>query len=219
MGAICLVGLMAVPALGLMITPNDDVTVVRNSPDGTDNGERLFLLYNNKVVGGMPNNRVLKTAHLEFALDSEAVAQATLNLFALELPGSPTGTNTFGYVYGRVGQFTETTATWNNMWGGDVNPDWSGWTLLGDVQEFATQQAVQVYGSMDITAFYNANLGQTVHIAMQNSTPINGVNPVSFASKENTTPNSTPYIDAVVPEPVSLMLLALGSVFLCRRRG
>ncbi len=197
---------------GLTIPAAADASVNRATTaiDTPDNGETLNLAYNGT------NGRVLRTSHIQFALGTEAATQASLNVYGVTLPGNAyPGANVNGEVYGKVGSFDEATLTWRIMWGGDVNPDWTGWTYLGDLHDLADMQQNNIYGSMDITAFYNAHLGETVHIAMRNTTPTNST-VVKFASKESTLGNVGPYLD-VVPEPVSLLLLAVGMALVPRR--
>jgi hypothetical protein len=227
--AVVVAGLMVGPALGLVITPNDDTHVERVAPDTVWNSMQVVTSF----TSGIPN----KLAFMEYTLGSAAATSAELKIFTVLNAGGISG-----YIYAREMDFDETTLTYNNSIGSDA-PDGNttngyfraanGWVEISPQplplgatdnnlpSTLKTLGATTGAKTMDVLAWYNINLGKTMTIVFQAIGPLNG-NEVRWASKEHSTNPELrrPYIDVVeIPEPGSVILFGLAGLGMLRRRA
>jgi len=136
---LCVIGIGSIPAFGDTITPNDDCTTRGSTNYNASHPFGLFVK-NSDDVGWV-----------EFTIGNDAVTDATLDIYQAWTPVPSTWTILVkGYVY----NFNETTFTGTST---------ASWTTVGTIPNVS---AVGSY-SLDITDFYNNNLGSTVTFWLQ----------------------------------------------------
>jgi len=148
----------AVPAFADTITANDDCTV-RGSTNYNNSPPEFGLLVKNSD----------DISWVEFDFGSETVSQATLTLYQHD--GGVTSPWTI-VVKGAEYNFNETTFT---------GTDTSSWATVGSIPSV---QSIE-YKNLDITSFYNNNLGNTVTLQLGRSSQPAGNGPI-FEDKEGT---------------------------------
>ena len=206
------VGLSA-PALAAQILANDDVYVRSDSADLNTDGYGLWL---QKWTGQDFN------AYVEFTLGSTAVSAATLKMYLVcNWWAAPQTIQLKGKEY----SFDETTMTWNTQ-----PADRGTWGALG-TWDIPAWTNTNVDKSLDITGFYNSNLGKTVTIYLYES--YYGYNAAlwvaAFEDREGglkahqytTGTYPGPRIDYTpVPEPGSFatLMLGLAGIYFGRRK-
>ena len=194
----------AVPALGARIDTVNDVSDKAGSVKNAINPFGLFARYSNE------------RAYVEFSLDSTPATSATLNLYNGWFKATSPVNRTI-QIDGGTGGFNEDAVS-----SAQLIALAAGFVPTTPQSQFPVNNTPQWY-ALDITDFYNANLGQTItlRIMVVGGT---GDGPI-FVDHEGTAqtgafpggPGYEPHI-AWVPEPASLMLLAAGSLLLTRRR-
>ena len=154
---LCLIVTVSSSAFGDTITANDDCTT-RGSTNYNANYPFGLFVKNSDDVGWV-----------EFTIGTGAVSDATLDIYQAwaSVPGSWT-ILIKGYVY----NFTESTFTGTST---------ASWTTVGTIPNVSS---VTSY-SLDITDFYNNNLGNTVTFWLSRSTQPAGDGPI-FEDKEGT---------------------------------
>jgi hypothetical protein len=174
-------------AVGDTIVANDDVTV------------RGSTVYNNSDPFGLMAKTSNDTFYVEFTLGSTAVPSATLQLDNQYLAGAPNwdiGLEAQEYDFDDE-SFTAPTGAYSSVG-----------TLLG-------VGAVEIV-TLDITSWYNANLGKTMTIHGYTVTYGSGSAPI-FDDSEGTLGGTAPAI-VTIPEPTTLLLLSAGFGALIRRK-
>jgi len=185
--------LLCVAPLGVraeILRPNDDVSV-RPGRGNLDEADPLGLLVK---AGG-------SASFIEFTFGTTPVAKATLHLHNFWTnPRAPVNYDI--RIKGGVYDFDETALTAANQ------PDDSGWEVV--VESFHVDNQERSY-FLDITAFYNAHLGQTVTFSLR-SVGGSGDGPI-FDDREGTgghdqgpfiellTEGQAPQIAEVQPDP------------------
>ncbi len=224
-GLLCCLTLLAIsaiaqhPAMGAIILANDDTyldqtasTTVRDYPGISQTGGIL-------MKGQTGSQRI---GIIEFTLPNVTVTSATLNV--LHIRSWAANTSWVMRVFGKVADFDENTITWSNSPGvGDTGAG-SGAVQLGPDLTMAGGNSGQdvsppQWKTIDITAFFNANKGQTVTFVLKN-TDNNSQKGGTVEDREGArtgNPANAPYIEWV-PEPASLALLAGGMALALRRR-
>lgn len=199
-----LVAAMALPAAAVRI---DTVNDVSDRQGTVRNGQNPFGLFARNS-----NER----AYVEFALDSTPATSATLNLYnGWFKESSPVNRDV--QIRGGLGGFNEDTVT-----SAQLTALAAGFVPTTPESLFHVDNTPKWY-VLDITDFYNNHLGQTITLSI---TVVggNGDGPI-FVDHEGTAqtgafpggPGFEPHIEWV-PEPASLLLLAMGSLFISRRR-
>lgn len=182
------------PAFADVIYPNDDVTL-----RGSTN-------YNAAPPFGLFVKNAGDVSYMEFDLGATEAIEVVLTLHN----DDPGVTNPWEVVVrGAEFAFDETTFTGTNV---------SGWTRVGTipgVMEIA-------FYSMDITGFYNDNLGKTMTLHLGRDVQPSGSGPI-FEDREGTKTGNAllygPRIDITpIPEPSCLLLMSFGAALLARRR-
>lgn len=195
----------AMPAIGAIILPEDDVTY-RSS--NRYNNTNVFGLF---TKGGGTTDR----AYVEFLLDATPVTSATLKLY--NYWGAPQGKTVNCDV--RIRAISENEAGYV-QWTDTAGPAPSGtshesWTIVADLFNVNSTPA---WYNFDITSLYNANLGKRVTFSIRAVTTYGTADGPIFEDKENTGLSGNPPQIDWVPEPAGLMLLGVGSLLLARRR-
>jgi len=226
------IALLSAVTTGLADTiyANDDVFVETSSDglvttafDGYTSGEIAFGL---AAANGVASGR--RRSYIEFTIGTEPVASATFMIYnywgagmggggnpagngSLRLRATPTGTPL---------SITEPTMSLDTAW---VPPAESSFT--------STIATVSVntlgWQSIDVTAWYNARLGQTTTLLLRGQ-QVSGFDFPLYEDRENTAfvngsdntiPDAGPRLVTVVPEPGSLVLLIAGLALIprCRR--
>lgn len=204
---VAIVGSAVLPSWGGVIISSDDVTF------------RGSTRQNNNTPFGLFARGGADRAYAEFTLGATPATSATLSLYnAWNKASSPVNRDV--QITGGLGDFDELTVT-EPM----INAIEGGFAPTLPDNTFHVNDVPQWY-TLDITAFYNANLGQTVSIAIRviggggdgpifvdhEGTPQSG-STIEFAGGPGYEPHIT-----WVPEPASLVLLAAGSCLVVRRR-
>ena len=184
---------LVLPVFSAVATPiyaNDDVTVRWN---GIYNASSPFGLMTKQSDYFL----------MEFTLGSTAAASATLELNNNWPAGS---------VYTIAFQSLEYDFDDNTLTKAAAD-------ALTGFQAVANMDNVQATGTytVDITSWYNANLGKTM--TLKGTDPIgSGADAPIFDDSENTLGLTVPAIQVVVPEPATLLLLSVGGVLIRRKR-
>ena len=206
----------ALPGCGWAISANDDVTVRGSTVyDEVD-------AYAGIVWFGLFANGTNDRAYTEFTLGTVPATSATLSLYEYwegGLIGNPgvDGTTT---IKGAVASFDESDNSAASLSDGS-------WPALGS---FGISLGNEIgFYNVDITSFYNANLGETVTFAIRfagSGAPGSGDGPI-FEDRELTAfwggisseADGAPLLNVEeIPEPTCLLLLAGGLCVLPRRR-
>lgn len=184
--------MMALPAFGTRIDPNDDVTLRGSSNYNASSPFGLFVKNSGDV------------SYIEFTLGSTTATGAKLVLHNDDAGVS----NPWEIVVkGDEFDFDEATIT------GGPGPTWP---VVGTIPGV---MAIDFY-EMDLTSWYNANLGKTMSMFLTRNVQPSGSGPI-FEDREGTkTGDALTYGPRIewMPEPTSLLLLAAGSCLLVRRR-
>ena len=194
-----LVGL-SLPAGADLLAPNDDVTTRAGRSSN----------YNSSGVLGLLVKGTGDFGWIEFTLGSVAAQQANL---LLQNYWDATGAIDVR-LRGNEFDFSETALNDTNK------PDTSAWPIL--IDSFAVTDAGPF--SLDVTSFYNANLGRTVSFKLEGLAGGTGDGPI-FVDREGTNgqdPALGPRLQlALIPEPHGLLLLGIGllGLRLVRRRA
>ncbi len=223
------------PAFGVIIPVNDDTQIQEDAPDSAF-GPAVTLVAQSSVdvTDFAPFRPAYKQPLMEFTIGNTAATSANLTMTVVTARGAFNGN-----LYAAPYEFSEDTLTWTGFWGANDGTDaslngvspanWANdpvntqtpydtvlnWSRLST--NIAVLGATAGTHSIDVTAFYNAHLGQTVTFAIWEWQPINN-NAVSWQSKQNTG-GLGPVLDVVeVPEPTALLLLAMGGWMLPLRR-
>jgi len=190
---VVLIALVGLPAFGTIIYPNDDAST---------RGSRG---YNASAPFGLLVKGSGDVGWVEFTLGDVEAVEAILSIYNMW------GTHNEWeiVVKGAEFDFDETTFT-----GTDV----STWETVGT---FPGVKDAEQFHSLDITDFYNNNLGKTITFQLGREVQPAGDGPI-FEDREGTnTGNGMMYGPQIsvtpVPEPGSLLLLSVGA-FLARRR-
>ena len=162
---LCVIGTAAPSAFADTITPNDDCAV-RDSTNYDNYPPELGLMVKNSG----------DVSWIEFDFGSETVSQALLTLFQAD--GGVTNPWTI-VVKGAEYNFDETTFTGTNT---------SSWTTVGTIPGV---QADNQSHSLDITTFYNSNLGKTMTLQLGRDVQPAGNGPI-FGDKEGTRSDTVP---------------------------
>jgi len=187
-------GLAAAPAWGIIrINPNNDVTIRNGANKNASDPFGLFVKNSSDV------------SYMEYTLDSTAALEARLVLH-----NDDAGVSNPWEIVIKGDEFSFDEATFNDTFAG------SGWPQVGTMPGV---MAIDFY-EMDLTVWYNENLGKTMSLFMTRDAQPGGSGPI-FEDREGTKTGNAlmygPRIEVVeIPEPVSLTLLSLG-LGLCLR--
>lgn len=217
------------PALADIIFANDDV-FVESSSDGSvttaydqyTSGQIAFGL---AAANGIATGR--RRSFIEFTIGPDPVASATFmiyNYWGAAMGGgpNPAGNGQIRLRATPVGTpltITEPTLTLDTTWVSPTDAQFTSTIANATVTALGWQ-------SIDVTAWYNARLGQTTTIQIH-GVQTSGFDYPLFEDREgtaflngsdNTIADAGPRIVTVVPEPSSLALLALGTAALVIRR-
>lgn len=216
-GAVLLGALWAGSASGAIIYANDDTYLDQQNGNTNRDNPGTGLL---STAGILMKNQTgqQRIGLMEFTLPNTAVTGATINVYYFRSWSA--GVAWTMQISGKAASFDETTITWNNASGIT-----GGTTNIGPVQNMPGGNSGQdvvpgLWYSVDMTSFFNANLGQTVTLVLRSTSSTSsgtagGTVEDREASRTGNTAN-VPYI-SYVPEPASALLL-LGALPLIRRR-
>jgi len=218
------------PAFAATIYANDDV-FVETSSDGLvttayDNYSSGQIAFGLAAANGVASGR--RRSYIEFTIGTEPVASASFMIYnywganmggagnpagngSLRLRATPTGTPL---------TITEPTLSLDTSWAPPAETAFTSTITTVNVTALGWQ-------SIDVTAWYNARLGQTTTLLLR-GVQVSGFDFPLYEDRENTAflngsdntiADAGPRIVTVVPEPGSLALLGLGAfAMLVRRR-
>jgi len=194
---VVMMGLMvAAPALAtLRINPNDDVTI-----RGSTN-------YNATSVFGLFVKNSSDVSYMEYTLGSVEASEAKLVLH-----NDDAGVTSPWEIVIKGSEFDFDETSFNDGSAG------SGWAVAGTIPGV---MAIDFY-EMNVTAWYNANLGKTMSLFMTRDSQPGGSGPI-FEDREGTKTGDAvmygPRLEVTeVPEPATLLLLSAGVGLMIRRR-
>jgi hypothetical protein len=211
------------PASAAVILPNDD-TYVSAASAGTnyDNPNPGVLL---GTAGLLMKNQTgnQRVGFIEFTIPNVPATSATFN--ALYIRSWAAGTSWTFRLLGTVDSFDETTLTFTSYNASTLKTDTYTTLTAADITmpggNSGQDVSPPIWTTVDITSFFNANLGQTVVLkCTSTSSTSNGNAGGTFEDREGSRTGvvaNGPYID-FVPEPAAALLLVLGSLGLLRRR-
>ncbi len=216
------------PALADTIYANDDVFVETSSDgltttayDGYASGQIAFGL---AAANGVSSGR--RRSYIEFTIGSEPVASATFMIYnywganmggsgnaagngSLRLRATPTGTPL---------TITEPTLSLDTAWVPPAETAFTSTITTVNVTTIGWQ-------SIDVTAWYNARLGQTTTLLLR-GVQVSGFDFPLYEDRENTAflngSNNTiadagPRLVTVVPEPTTVALFGVGVLLMLQR--
>ena len=189
----------ALPAFGLDIVPNDDCTIRSGTNYDAATGDFGLFIKNSSDV-----------SYLEFTLGSTTATDVYLNLYHPLEGGGPDSPWDI-VVKAAEYSFEESTFTDDDI--GDT------WSSIGTIEDVET---LDVWYTLDVTTWYNANLGNTMSMFLTRDSQPSGSG-VVFEDKEGslTGEGATygPSLDVTeVPEPATMLLLGLGGLALIRKK-
>jgi len=194
---VLIAGLMiTLPAFGtLVITPNDDVTLRGSTNYNAHSPFGLFVKNSSDV------------SYMEYTLGGVAATEAKLVLH-----NDDSGVSSPWTIVVKGDEFSFDETTFNDTYAG------SGWSQVGTIPGV---MSVAFY-EMDLTTWYNDNLGKTMSLFLTRDAQPGGSGPI-FEDREGTkTGNALMYGPRIeltpVPEPGTMLLLSTGIGLLIRRR-
>lgn len=161
--------LMCSPVLGQTIGANDDTYTYSGSSGTNYDNQGILVKYSPTRYGWV-----------EFTTGSSAVSQATLRIYSTNSANQPIELRAAQY------NFSEGSLTWSNQ------PNADSWTLLGNWNVVGTG-----WSTLDITSFYNSNLGKTITIRLKGTSPV-GDGPYFEDREKSRGTSNTPRIDYVI---------------------
>ena len=142
-------------------------------------------------------------SYMEYTLGNVAVPEAKLVLH-----NDDAGVSALWTIVVKGAEFSFDEATFNDTYAG------SGWAQVGTIPNV---MAIDFY-EMDLTTWYNNNLGKTMSLFMTRDVQPGGSGPI-FEDREGTkTGDAAEYGPRIIPEPSCLVLMLAGLGLLARRR-
>jgi hypothetical protein len=232
--------LSAGSSFGSTILPNDDVFVYSDNATFTNIYDGYVQSPPSQIAFGLGaangTSSGARRSFIEFTFGTEAVSSAIFKVYNYWGPNMGGGGNNTvsGSLRLRITSVGSPVQITEPAGGGLVTDgswlvpsDSSGWSTISTItiNPGGTGDPVGWY-SFDITSFYNARLGQTTCLLLRGS--FTGYDFPLLEDREgtaylngsqNTLANSGPQIEiTVVPEPSSLVLLAMGGLVVWLRR-
>jgi hypothetical protein len=230
LSAVVILALEVTPGLSQTIYPNDDV-FVETSSDGLTTTTYDGYAQSSQIVFGLAAANGVATGRrrsfIEFTLDSTPVASATFMIYNywgtnMGGGGNPAGSGSLRLRATPTGSpvtITEPATSVDTTW---VPPT--------DSQFTSTISTINVnavgWWSIDVTAWYNARLGQTTTLQLH-GVQVGGFDFPIYEDRENTAfatgadntiADAGPRLLVVVPEPAAVTVLGLGILGVCLRR-